>query len=152
MKSANNLMIAHLNRIVTPIELHTALVEIIKAGFILVNDCFFLKYFFDIRGTPSFDTVQDETGAEVFVNSFHIDDYVDTNHLEQALAFAKAAYDIATTSKFNLLASQLCFVITLSEYGANIKTFRVRANQPYLTDDLEGYEQPILICTSSDLI
>lgn len=149
MRRFNNLMADALNRISTLPKLHDNLLKIIEEGFVSKGDCLFLKYFFKIRGMPNLIMIHDQTGAEAFVNGFHTDDYVDDDHLGQALTFIDTANRAWLQSPYSESEDQLRWLVALTEYGANIKLIKVRALQPYLDDDLEEYEQPILEITYS---
>lgn len=61
--------------------------EIIEQGFISLSDCFISKKLFSYCKNYSPDDFEDEIAFECFINSIHIDDYVNEMYLEYAIAF-----------------------------------------------------------------
>lgn len=121
------------------------LAALLKQEFRIQGDYVFLDKLFSERRLPAKSLAGDETGVEVFVNSFHTDDYIDSRHLSQALAFTTAVQRIWNNRFRAKHAFQLAIVLSVTEFGVNFKLHKVRPLQPYLADDLESYAQPIFL-------
>lgn len=128
-------------------DIDKSLQNLLRGGLLVKDGCLFIRELLDQRRNENLRESLDETGREVFVNSFHTDDYVESNHVQQAIAFVNATEklwekDIAFKEK-----SRPKFVLSVTEFGVNVKFFLDRENQPYLLDDLEQYAQPIMSIT-----
>jgi hypothetical protein len=122
-----------------------SLAALLKQEFRIQGDYVFIDKLFSERKLPTTSLVEDETGVEVFVNSFHTDDYIDSRHLPQALAFTVAVRRV-WNNKFRAKHTfQLAIVLSVTEFGVNFKLHKVRPLQPYLADDLESYAEPIFL-------
>ncbi|MBI2308173.1 MAG: hypothetical protein HYU78_12805 [Rhodocyclales bacterium] len=126
-------------------QLHPNLLALLNAGICVRGDYVFLAKLLSERQIPTLDRVGDETGIEVFVNSFHTDDYIEDDHLPQALAFASAEIELWAEKHDFGSHEALSIVITVTEYGVNIKLFKNRPQQPYLSDRLEDYPEPVML-------
>lgn len=126
-------------------QLHPNLLALLNGGICFRGDYVFLEKLLSERQIPTLDMVGDETGVEVFVNSFHTDDYIEDDHLSQALAFASAAMELCAEKYDSESHGILSFVITVTDYGVNIKLFKNRPQQPYLSGRLEDYSEPIML-------
>ena len=95
-----------------------------------------------IRKIPNLDDVTDEIEQEIFINSFHSDDYINNENIKfhwiYMLFFCKNLKDILPKKR-----NYLIFVIlSQTEYGINFKMYKDR-NTEYLLY-LDSYSQPII--------
>ncbi|GEM_PF-581005 len=69
------------------LSLSCELNEIIEQGFINLSGCYISKKLFSYCEDYAPDNFEDEIAFECFVNSIHIDDYVNEMYLEHAIVF-----------------------------------------------------------------
>lgn len=126
---------------------NTSLNEISNSGFSKVGPCFFLKKCYEINTNASIQNFPDKTGYECFVNSVNIDDYVSDNYLEYALSFVNNTFGLWNSLKFN---DELISILSMDEFGLKVKFHMARVGEQWLSDNLETYEEAILIISSSE--
>jgi hypothetical protein len=131
-------------------NLHPELKKILDQGFNFDDGHLYLNKFLSERSLSLESNSLDATGQEVFINSFHTDDYIDEGHLEHALAFSLAASNLLKKTASHTSFLKAMIIITATDFGASIKIFQDRPDQPYLSDDLENYGQPILVNSFSN--
>ncbi|ETS33618.1 hypothetical protein PTE_00793 [Photorhabdus khanii NC19] len=119
--------------------------SIISSGFIEKEHCFFSKKLMNYSSSASKKHFQDCVGFECFVNSLHIDDYVDKNHLEYSILFCNS---LLISWEYLNPNDKLNVIISLDEFGALIKFHLDRNGEMWLSEDLESYDEPILITNS----
>lgn len=118
------------------------LASIADGGFYEKEGCEFLCYFKDMRTNVDLGSFEDKTGYECFINSIHIDDYVEVQWLGTALQFV----DRLLGSWVRLPRSEILqVVLTSDELGATVKAHILRHGESWVSDDLEGYESPVLV-------
>lgn len=118
------------------------LASIADDGFYEKEGCEFLRYFKDTRTNVDLGSFEDKTGYECFINSIHIDDYVENEWLGTALQFA----DRLLSSWARVPRSQILqVVLTSDELGATVKAHVLRHGESWVSGDLEGYEAPVLV-------
>jgi hypothetical protein len=119
----------------------SSLRKIANSGFKLQDGCYFLHALADNSLNVSKENFPDYTGYECFVNSIHIEDYVDENVLEQAILFVIEVFSVwnASISDFALAA-----IVCADEWSVVVKFHMYRFNENWLNPNIEGYEDPIL--------
>jgi len=126
------------------ISLDIELKKIIKSGFINKNDCFILKSL--SQKHIKINDFIDKTGYECFINSIHIDDYVDSNFLCHSLLYIKEL--INSWENFNK-EEKIEIILIETDYGFCIKWHVIRQNEDWLNvEDLETINEGIFICNS----
>lgn len=123
------------------------LLEISTDGFREADGCVVLDALFRRGVNAGVDDFPDRTGFECFVNSIHIDDYVDARYLSTAFLFVDAC--LARWRKQGLSGTMRA-IVSCDEFGANVKFHLAREAESWLAEDLEGYEDPILVVDSDD--
>lgn len=93
------------------------------------------------------DDFLDRTGFECFVNSIHIDDYVGTNYMATAFLLVDACL---ARWREQRLPGTMRALVSCNEFGAIAKFHLARETESLLAEDLEGYEDPILVVDSDD--
>lgn len=116
-----------------------------QSGFYQKDGCKFLKYFEEMKTNVDLSHFADRTGYECFINSIHIDDFVDSNWLGGALRFARQLLDCWLVASHSEV---LQVIVACNEMGVTVKAHVIRAGESWLSDDLEEYEDAVLLATS----
>jgi hypothetical protein len=97
--------------------------------FIFNNECYVLKKVMERNKHMQETDFIDKTGYECFINSIHIDDYINSDLLIQSILFIKKIL-----LRWNKLNNNLTLRLILSEtdFGFNIKFHVVRANEEWI--------------------
>jgi hypothetical protein len=147
----NAAMTAALSMLRLPDKLSDDLASIAEEGFFQRHGCEFLNFFKSSSIAVGLDYLQDRTGYECYVNSIHIDDYVDLNWLGEALLFANRLIEhwLARSSP-----EVLQVIVSCDEFGAVVKAHVIRAGESWLRENLDEYDDPVLLARSdsADLI
>lgn len=88
----------------------------------------------------------DQTGHECFLNSIHIDDYVEADYLSHALLFVDECFARWRASGQPFLLNAL---VAGNEFGVVVKLHRLRNGESLINDDLEKYPDALLVADSS---
>lgn len=64
--------------------------EIVSEGFIEIDGCFLSKKLFSYCQSNFLGNFEDEISFECFVNSFHMDDYVNERYFEYSIIFSNS--------------------------------------------------------------
>lgn len=126
-------------------ELNSQLKKIVEKGFIEREKCFFLKELFNKSTNATQCDFPDETGYECFINTVHIDDYVEKNYIPVAWKFAEALIQKWRTEHFEMVLS---VIVSSDEMGATVKCHLVRKNQSWIASDLNKYKDAVMIVDS----
>jgi hypothetical protein len=110
-------------------------------GFIETDGCYFLEELFQNGASVSQRDFPDQTGYECFINSVHVDDYVEGCYLAVALHFAET---LLTVWRQRGLPKTLNVIVSSDEMGAVVKCHVVRDGQSWLAEDLNKYEEAIM--------
>ncbi|RAM62006.1 hypothetical protein RB25_23750 [Herbaspirillum rubrisubalbicans] len=145
MKS--NLAMTKLLDDVTITSLKPALRAIVDRGFDVREDCYFLAALLPTATNVTKSSFQDCTGYECFVNSVHIEDYDDNNLLSQAIQFVS---DIFATWRALTSDLPLISIVSVDESSVVVKFHVKRPTEQWLSENLEGYEDPIMLMESSE--
>ena len=148
MLKFNELMAKHYRQLnLVNCELNSELDTIVRMGLVEVGNLIFLKKLYQNDTNATADDFIDSTGYECFVNSLHVDDYVHDNYLQQAIIFAKHIF-----KEFRLqeVKMPLVCIMSLDEFGLTIKFHLSRGNESFLNEDLNGYEEAILVVDSNE--
>ena len=88
----------------------------------------------------------DKTGYECFINSVHVDDYVQCDYVAYACLFAEALLSTWRHSGARDIAQA---IISSDEFGAVVKFHVARSGESWVNEELEKYEQALLVADSS---
>lgn len=128
------------------LELPKKLNEIIELGFFEDQKSFLSKRLMDYCKSAHRSNFEDEIAYECFVNSFHMEDYVDTSHLEYSLVFSNEL--IKKWESFRNLPLNVIIALDDETFLPKIKFHVKRGEAEWLMEnELESYVQPILITT-----
>mgnify|MGYP003576508955 CR=1 FL=1 len=147
MLSMNSSMSKVYGSVRSEVELESGLRSIADSGFKEKCGCFVFGKFLDIETNAEVGEFQDRTGYECFINSINIDDYVDEGMLEQGIAFVKRVFLQWSRLHSGLV---LAAIMIFDELGLKTKFHVLRDGERWLSDDLEGYEESILVVDSSE--
>jgi hypothetical protein len=128
-------------------KLSLELSKFFKEGFVLINGCYFLKKLHKHSTQILESNFTDKTGYESFVNSFHIDGYIENNLFEQTILFSDLLIKEWQELKTNL---NLIVIISQTDFGYNIKFHTERLNEKYINEnELHKFKEAVLIIKSN---
>ena len=131
-----------------PPEIDQRLSEIAKSGFEFRNGCHFLKLLQPTNTNVNENSFPDRTGYECFANSIHIDDYATTNYLAHGILFVREVFETWNAQGHEC---ELVAVFSLDECGLKIRLHTKRLDEQWIDDNLEGYEEAVLVVDSSEM-
>lgn len=115
-------------------------------GFVIQEECYFLKKLHLPNTSTSKKDFVDKTGYECFVNSIHTDDYVTADFVIQAYLFLDEIFKRWNSSFDNLT---LRGIISQTEFGANVKFHVVRGSEKWIIENqVENFEDALIISES----
>ena len=143
--SANKKMKSILNNINFNFKkLPRKLENLIDLGFTYENGCVFLSGLYIMDRNSSESEFPDKTGYECFVNSLHIDDYVDNDFLIFSLFFVDKLFSFWHTFDNRSIRA----IVSCDEFGAVVRFHLLRENEIWLNENIEASIQPILYIDS----
>jgi hypothetical protein len=124
-----------------PPELSTLL----RSGFREGEGCIFLA---SLAGSTnaSLSNFPDRTGYECFINSIHVDDYVQNDYLLYACLFVEGLFNAWS---YRNATSPISAIISCDDLGATVKFHLTRKGESWISEELEKYEEAILVADSS---
>ncbi|MFM0741452.1 hypothetical protein PQQ51_29810 [Paraburkholderia xenovorans] len=123
-----------------------ALMAIADNGFVTHDGCHMLRSL-SARTNATRSTLGDCTGYECFVNSLHIEDYEAEQPLAQAVLFAIQVFRVWNLSG---LTTYLTAIVSADEFSVVAKFHAKRPGEHWLSDNIEGYEDPVLSVDSDE--
>jgi hypothetical protein len=130
-------------------SLPSGLSEIVLQGFCERSGCTFLMALVPIKTNVSIDDFQDKTGCECFFNSVHIDDYVSDDYLICAFLLVDSVF---SAWRQRGVKDKLMAVVSSDGLGVLVKFYVEREGEAWLSGDLEGYEQSVLVADSVEKV
>ncbi|SEI52191.1 hypothetical protein SAMN05216327_102202 [Dyadobacter sp. SG02] len=119
------------------------LVELISGGFVVVDDCYILKSLYENNRHIKLREFEDKTGFECFVNSFHVDDYIEDDFLIQSLLFTGLLFQEWKGLSTNAI---LEVIVSETDFGMNVKFHAMRNGEVWANDsDLDEFEEALLV-------
>ncbi|RJG12039.1 hypothetical protein D3879_01550 [Pseudomonas cavernicola] len=119
--------------------------ELLAPGFFKRDGCTFLASLAKGDTNVSASDFPDKTGYECFVNSVHIDDYVECDYVVYACLFVEEFFNAWRSSNSSEIARA---IISSDELGALVKFHVARGGESWVGEDLEKYEEAILVADS----
>lgn len=110
---------------------------ILVAGLTERNGCVFLAGLLEGCTSASQQDFPDKTGYECFVNHIHIDDFAASDKVRVAVAFLTR---VAAMLKAQYRDDGFRGLIGMDGTDVTVRFHRARANEEWLSNDLEGYE------------
>ncbi|MBK4738028.1 hypothetical protein [Noviherbaspirillum pedocola] len=125
-----------------------ALMELLEDGFALFDGCTFLNSLLLLNRNARLQDYSDETGFECYVNSFHIEDYIEGGGIEQSLSFI---FELFLLWNKEPRCKVLRAMISNDVFGTVIHFHVFREGESWLSEDIDEYEEAILIADSTDV-
>ena len=122
--------------------------EIAKSGFELRDGCYFLKQLIPTETNVNAGSFPDRTGYECFINHIHLDDYVDSDYLVHGIDYIRQVF---LTWNKRYRKRKLIAVLAISESSPTVRFHTKRSGEQWLSDNMEGYEEPVLTVDSSEI-
>ncbi len=119
--------------------------HILDLGFINRDGCILLASLAKLDTNVSKDDFPDNTGYECFINSIHIDDYTQHDYIVTACLFVEALF---SAWKKSFASSPILAIISSDGSGALVKFHVVRDGESWVSQELDGYEEAILVTDS----
>lgn len=129
-----------------PIFLPAKLLEVAKGGFCAFKGCSVLCALSNIDTNVDIGDFSDKTGFECFMNSIYLDDFVESNHVGYAITLIDDVFSIWHKERHQ---EQLSAILSSDEMGTQVKFHVVRPGELWVSDDLESYEDALLVADSS---
>lgn len=123
------------------------LAEIVAAGFDESEEGVFLAAFQKHATTGQRKHFPDRSAYECFVNSFHVEDYADSDCLIYACLFLEKIFERWRAEN---RVGQIEGIISVDEDDdAVVRIHLLRTDEPCVRPDLEGYKEAMLVADSS---
>lgn len=128
-------------------NLHENLLGIIASGFLNVDGCYVISALLKNCQSIGERDFVDKTGYECFVNSIHIDDYVDDEFLQQAFLMVEKGFEVWNAQNKSL---PLVGLVSKTDFGANVKFYLQRPNEVYInSNEVDKFEDAIMLSLSN---
>lgn len=126
-----------------------SLKSIANAGFVESEGCYLFHSLARKLTNAKRANFQDCTGYECFVNSLHVEDYENDEPLAQGILLVDEVFRVwkASNSTFHLTA-----IISADELTVVARFHVKRSGEQWLSDDIEGYMDPVMSVDSDDEI
>jgi hypothetical protein len=126
-----------------------SLKSIANAGFVKKEDCYLLDSLARKLTNANRANFQDCTGYECFVNSLHVEDYESDEPLVQGILLVDEVFRVwkASNPAFHLTA-----IISADELTVVARFHVKRRAEQWLSDDIEGYNDPVMSIDSDEEI
>ena len=125
----------------------SSLKAIADDGFVQKEGCYILNALSSGFTNVKRESFPDCTGYECFVNSVHVEDHDDKEPLMQAILFVKQVFSVWNTSTQNLT---LIAIVSADEFSVVAKFHVSRPTEQWLSDNIEGYGDPIMSVNSTE--
>lgn len=125
-----------------------SLLKLLESGFAVLDGCVLLQSLLSLNKNAKLQDFPDKTGFECYVNSIHIDDYVEGGDFEQSIPFL---FELFATWNKTFQNKILRAIISSDEFGTVLRFHVVREGDSWLSENLEEYEEAILIADSTDV-
>jgi hypothetical protein len=126
--------------------LPSELAQLLTLGFYEREGCIFLASLATGSTNVSVSNFPDKTGYECFIYSVHVDDFVKSNYLDYACLFVEA---LLSAWRESVESDTAMAIISSDEFGAVVKLHVARSGESWVSEDLESYEDAILVADSS---
>ena len=130
-------------KLISKQKLDSSLKKLLSTGFIISNNCFFLKCLFENQKHIKESDFIDKVGYECFINSIHIDDYVQNNLFEQSILFAEKLINLWNAQNSG---KNLKIILVETYFGFNLKFHIERENEEWIDEnELNNFKEGIII-------
>ncbi|WP_066736879.1 hypothetical protein [Cupriavidus sp. D384] len=125
-------------------DLPPELKAIVDKGFVLAGDCYILRSFIEGPINVSRDDFQDPIGFECFVNSIHVEDFAPKYSLMHAMKLVRLIFQ--NWQEDGVLTA----VVSADEISVVVKFHLKRKGLSWLSDNINGYIDAVLIIDSNE--
>jgi hypothetical protein len=123
--------------------------SVVEEGFLASDGCFLLARLLQHQINVKLDDFPDRTGYECYINSIHIDDYVKVDFLGAGIGLL---WGLFNWWECNFQSDVVLNAIISSEdMGVIIKFHVLRENESWVSENLEKYEDEILVIDSREI-
>jgi hypothetical protein len=127
-------------------QLEISLQKLLENGFKISNDCYFLDTLFNQQKHIKESDFIDKTGYECFINSIHIDDYVENDFFEQTMLFAKYLIELWNKNNYD---KSIVIIIGETDFGFNLKFHLHREGEQWISiKDIDRFEESLIVINS----
>lgn len=123
--------------------------QLISQGFVIREGYVFLSALLGRNTNVDDNSFPDKVGYECFINSIHIDDYVESNYLEHACCFIDQCFGAWRHAKQPGLIKA---ILSCDEFGAVVKFHADRSDESWIAQEIEEYDEAILVADSGSSI
>jgi hypothetical protein len=123
-----------------------SLKTIADGGFVHHEGCRVLRGL-SVTTNATRSTFGDCTGYECFVNSLHVEDYDAEQPLAQAILFVTQIFHVWNASEPDTC---LTAIVSADEFSVVAKFHVKRTGERWLSENIEGYEDPVLSIDSDE--
>jgi hypothetical protein len=112
-----------------------------EGGTTVVGDCLLFSIFARLQQQIPRSGFKDDVGYEAFINHFHLQGSSEMEALRMALS---AVSTLAPMVQRGASERSVRFIIGIDGASSSVRFHVVRPGASWLTDGLEGYEEPVL--------
>lgn len=143
MKILNSEMLKMIFQLMTPVDPTSVseLQKVINKGCYDVDGAIFLSERY-LSSFVSLEDFSDLTGLECFVNSLHIDDFVDDNWIATAIWFYEKTSSLLKSKYPNAFFR---FIISCCELSCTVRFHKIRSGEQWICDDVDTYEDEAIL-------
>jgi len=124
-------------------KLNDNLNHLLLEGFLFYEDCCFLTTLYKQQNHINKSDFIDKTGYECFINSVHIDDYVEKDLFEQVILFSIKLIELWNNQNNKLI---LNMILSETDFGFNLKFHVYRENERWINEnEICKFEEAIII-------
>lgn len=123
--------------------------SVAEEGFVASDGCFLLARLLQAQVNVKFGDFPDRTGYECYINSVHIDDYAKVDFLGGGIGLLWALFQWWECNFQSDLV--LNAIMSSDDMGAIIKFHVLRENESWVSNNLEKYEDAILVIDSREI-
>lgn len=120
--------------------------QLANDGFEVRDGCYLFRNLLKSTNATR-SSFEDCTGYEAFVNSLHVEDYDSTAPVTQAILFVIAVFHNWNSRKEY---PTLVAILSADEFSVVVKFHVRRTGERWLSDNIEGYEDPVMSVDSSE--
>ena len=127
-------------------KLDNRLFDLVSDGFVHIGECVLLRSLYELQKHAKRQDFHDDVAYECFINSLHVDDYIENDFMVQGFLLIDEVFKIWNKKES---PSILKAIVSQTEFGASIKFHLSRINSSWIQEtELEKFDEPILITES----
>lgn len=144
----NDKMAAALKKEARCDSLPSELAEMVGEGFVTQDGSLLLRSLSRINTNVALTDFPDRTGYECFINSIHVDDFVSGDYLAIACLLIETFFhEWRRYGQPGVIRA----ILSCDDLGAVVKIHLARPGEDVVAENIEGYEDAILVADSSEV-